>query len=361
MKTYFVESGLSGCYFVRCLLPLQVLGGDGDYTSIKRERAKTPEDKSRAAQNADIVVFHRPEQAKKLELARILKDRGQKIVFDNDDTFKSDVGEFKLNDFMDKARISRGLQHLNEVTDAFIREADLVTCTTEFLRQEYLKLNPNVVVLPNCVDPFYFDEPLRNETDIIRIGIIGSIGITSDFDVLKPIMLHYKDDRRVQFVLFSLPANRQDVEVRRIYSEEYKFWDEMKTVMNLEHQPFVPHDEYFDTINNLKLDIAVIPRADTYFNRCKSNLKFLEVSMFEIPCIAQSFPSKDSPYEVDPEDAEHLILATDTKSWINALELLIANKEIRRTLGKKAFEYVKEKYDIEKNAYKWIYAYKTLL
>ena len=62
---------------------------------------------------------------------------------------------------MDEERLKNGLKTINETIDLFIKEADLVTCSTEFLANEYRKLNPNVVVLPNCVDPFMFDEPLK--------------------------------------------------------------------------------------------------------------------------------------------------------------------------------------------------------
>ena len=41
----------------------------------------------------------------------------------------------------------------------------------------------------------------------------------------------------------------------------------------------------------------LIPRGENYFNRCKSNIKFLEASMCEIPVIAQSFTTNDSPYD----------------------------------------------------------------
>ena len=55
--------------------------------------------------------------------------------------------------------------------------------------------------------------------------------------------------------------------------------------------------DYFDTLNDLELDIMMIPRKDNYFNKCKSNIKFLEASMCEIPVITNYF--KDSPYEKD--------------------------------------------------------------
>ena len=98
--------------------------------------------------------------------------------------------------------MKQGLKKLNDHTDEFIALADLVTCSTEFLANEYRKINPNVIVLPNYIDPFYFPEPLRNEDDVVRIGVTGSVGITSDVEVLTPIINHYKNDKRVKLVLF---------------------------------------------------------------------------------------------------------------------------------------------------------------
>lgn len=355
-RVYFVDSGLSGCYLVRCLLPLQENGWDGDRTSIRPEQ-NTPENKAQAAQAADIVVFHRPEQPTKLQLARILKAMGKKVVFDNDDTVKHDGG-FRFNDFMDRERVARGLSIINENIDAFIKEADLVTCSTEFLAEEYRQLNKHVIVLPNCIDPFMFDEPLRNEGEKVRIGITGSVGITNDLNVLEPILKHYEHDPRIQLVIFSLPPNKQDSYMRALYQREYEFWDSLDGV---EWQPFAPVDEYLGVLNELRLDMMIIPREDNYFNRCKSNIKFLEAAMLEIPVVAQAFPDGKSPYQVNPKDQEHLLLATDTASWIEQIEKLITDKELRHDMGKGAHEYVKENYSIEKHAYKWAQAYQSIV
>ena len=212
-------------------------------------------------------------------------------------------------------------------------------------------------MLPNCVDPFYYPEPKRNETDIVRIGITGSVGITSDVEVLKPIIEHYQNDPRVRLVLLSLPPEGQNEIYKKLYAEEYAFWNKV----NVEWHSFVSSDVYYEYLNDLKLDMVIIPRSDSYFNRCKSNLKFLESSMLETPVIGQSFPTGDSPYEFDKEDAEHLLLATDTESWIAQIEKLIGDKELRREMGRKAREYVETKYSIEANAHKWLDAYKTLI
>ncbi len=356
MRVYYVSSGNWGCYIVRCLMPLIANGWDGDQTSITYGQ-KTPENKMLATKQTDIVVFHRPEDANKLELARILKKQGKKIVFDNDDTYK-DHDSVKLNEYFTKERVNRGLAKVNSITDAFIIEADLITTTTEVLAEEYRKLNPNVVVLPNCVDPFYFDEPLRNESDVVRIGVMGSVITSTDLDVLAPIIKHYEHDKRVRLVCFGLPPNRKtNPLVESVYKDEYKFMDSV----DVEWHAAVNADVYYDKINSLKLDMMIIPREDNYFNRAKSNLKFMEASMFEIPVIAQGFKDGMSPYQVDPEDAKHMVIVMDNKDWIPEIEKMIADKEGRREMGRKAKVYVKGKYDIDKNCYKWEEAYKKIL
>lgn len=355
MKAYFVSSYLDGCYFVRCLLPLMANGWDGDQTSIEKGQM-TPENKARASQAADVVVFHRPQDIHKVELARILKRAGKKIVFDNDDTFKDDGG-FKWNEFMNKERLERGLARINDAVDTFITEADLITCSTEFLKKEYESLNKNVVVLPNCIDPFYFDEPKRNETDVVRIGITGSVAVTTDLDICMPIIKHFENRKDVQMVMFSMPPKDGDLRMRQLYAEEYKFLD---SCTNLEWQPFVPMSRYFDTLNDLKLDMMIIPRIDSYFNRCKSNLKFLEASMFEIPVIAQGFTDNQSPYQQNPEDAKHMKIVIDNRDWIDAIEALINNKAARREQGRLAKEYVLKNYNIEDKAHLWEEAYESI-
>ncbi len=354
MKVYYTNSRLEGCYNVRCLFPLQENGWDGDRTALGLQRI-SPENKAKALVDADVIVFHRPEQDEQLAVARKLKEAGKKIVFDNDDTYKDHNG-FKFNDYMNEEKIKAGLGKLDKNINTFIAEADLITCSTEALKKEYEQINPNVVVLPNTVDPFYYPEPKRNDTEVIRIGITGSVGVTSDVEVLKPIIEHYQNDPRVRLVLLSLPPLGDNEVYKKLYVDEYAFWNKV----NIEWHSFVSSDVYYDYLNDLKLDMVIIPRSDSLFNRCKSNLKFLENSMLEIPTIAQSFPTGDSPYELDPEDAKHLILATDTASWIEQIEKLIADKELRLELGRKAHEYVEEKYSIEKNAHKWVDAYNSL-
>ena len=93
--------------------------------------------------------------------------------------------------------------------------------------------------------------------------------------------------------MLSLPPEGQNEVYKKIYVDEYAFWNKV----NVEWHSFVSSDVYYEYLNDLKLDMVIIPRSDSYFNRCKSNLKFLECSMLEVPVIGQSFPTGDSPYK----------------------------------------------------------------
>jgi glycosyltransferase involved in cell wall biosynthesis len=341
---------LEACWFVREYIPMVAGGWDGDRTSLlKNYRAPNTMathalDGMRAA---DIVVFHRANDDRAYNVALELKKLGKKIVYDNDDTYKHFTGL--------EQHLLKRLEYVDEWTDKFIKIADLVTCSTEFLAEEYRKLNKNVVVLPNCVDPSDWPEPQKNTNGKVRIGIVGSVATNQDFEPIKDLLpkLCARDD--VEVVLFGLPA-KVNPKVTRLYKNEYAFWDNLK----VEWQPFVSIKDYIETLDNLKLDLMLIPRSDDYFNSCKSNLKFLEASMLNIAVIAQAFPSGKSPYQ-DPDDAKHMVLVSDNLKWEEEIEKLIQNPAQRVEQGEKAKEYVLSRYDINENIWRWEQAYGELL
>ena len=352
MKVFFCNTLMGGCHYVRALMPMREGGWDGDKTSLRTEKMSN-EVRAQAVLDADVVVFHRPNDDRALAVADKLRQQGKKIVMDNDDTYKG----------FDKTKLGKLADKFGEVeagVDNFGKAADLITCSTEFLRQEYLKLNPNVVVVPNCVDPDDWpdqDEILKNEGEKIRIGLVGSVGLHTDVAGF----IHVLDDlikrTNVQLVVFALPADTpESKDVHNYYKPELEFWQSYK----VEWQPFVPIYDYVETLNNLKLDMLLIPRSDDYFNRCKSNIKFLEASMLEIPVIAQGFTTGDSPYQANPDDSEHMKIVIDNTKWIEEIDSLINNKEFRLEMGRKAREYVLSKYQIKDNIQKWQDAYNSL-
>lgn len=348
MKVYFTNSFLEGCWYVRSYLPMVAGGWDGDRHSLYQPQVKATTARD-AMMQSDIIVAHRPNDEIHFEIAQNLQKLGKKVVFENDDTFK---------DPEDKMILGDRLEYVSGWLDKFLGIADMATCTTEYLAKEYRELNKNVVVLPNCVDPDdWTDEPQKNESDKVRIGLVGSVALNDDYHDFRTILQELDKRNDVTVVLFSLPPKGNE-RTDEIYKDDFAFWDNLK---NVEWQPFVYMKDYIDTLDNLKLDIMAIPRKDDYFNRCKSNLKFLEASMLEIPTVAQGFPDGMSPYEVDPDDAKHMIIVKDNSKWMEELDKLISNAKLRKEMGLTAKQYVVDKYDIYHNIWRWEEAYAKLL
>jgi glycosyltransferase involved in cell wall biosynthesis len=352
-KVYFVGGAYMGCYYVRCFLPLLVNGWSGNYAGLKRE-LKSPEIVEAEMERADTIVFHRADTVGHHKTAILLKQMGKKIVFDNDDTFRLDENHSYYE--ADPENFKKNMREKNILTNNFIRNCDLVTCSTEFLAEEYREINPNVVVLPNTVDPDDWDEPLRNDGDKIRIGIVGSTAYYQDFDIIKDVIKKLDEDPRVQLVIFGLHTKKVRAEhplVTEVHQREYDFWDSIK---NIEHAPWVEMTEYFSSLNGLKLDMMLIPRRDNYFNKSKSNIKFLEASMCEIPVITNYF--KGCPYENDL-DGKNGIFVYDG-DWMKEIEGLINDRDRRLEMGRIAHQYVLDNYNINNLGHLWEDAYNSI-
>ena len=186
----------------------------------------------------------------------------------------------------------------------------------------------------------------------VRIGVVGSVVYYHDFNLVEDVLRKLDEDPRVQLVMFGLQSNlarKINKRTEKVHKREYGFWDNLK---NIERVPWCPMSEYFTTLNELRLDIMMIPRKDSYFNKCKSNVKFLEASMCEIPVVTNYF--KDCPYE---KDGNYLVWA---KNWLKDLEPLIKDKKLRRDIGKKAHKYVLKNYNIWDKGHLWTDAYNKL-
>lgn len=354
MKVYYIGNIYDGCYQVRCLLPQIHNSWNGSTISLSGDK-KTNEQIYEEAMLADVIVFQRPTEIEKVKVVKLLQQAGKKVVFDNDDTYKPNTG-VPTNMERVNERIGNKLVDMNSNIEGFIKQADLVTTTTEFLAKEYRKLNKNVAVIPNQIDPFNYDEPLRNKGKKIRVGLVGSVSSNDDYLHIIDTLDYLKERDDVEIVVFGLP-DKDDPRVkvvREIYKKEIEFWDKYAD----ERQPFVKMSHYFKTLNELRLDLMLIPRQESYFNKCKSNIKFLEASMLEVPVIAQSFTSKDSPYEELDGKIGFKVMTGD--SWIPTVKKLLDDKELRLNTGKLANEYVLEHYNIENNYKLWLDAYKLI-
>jgi len=347
MKIYYVLGLYDGCYYVRCLLPMRKIGFSADKEGLSKKSVDRRISAQRAIQS-DIVVFQRPDEEAKYKAALMLKKLGKKIVFENDDTYRSLDDEMKLGKL---------LSYRQEWIEKFLKISDLVITTTPTLKKEYEEFNDNVVVCKNCVDPFDWGEPEHYNNDKFRIGLVGSVLLNNDFNSIKKALSKIKDDKDIQLVVFGMPPKAKSTKLaQKVYKKEFDFWNNF----NIDWFPFVPMGEYIQTLKEMKMDLMLIPRKDNYFNRCKSNLKYLEASMLEVPVIAQGFKSGDSPYQKDIKNWKNGVICIEDDEWLPAIYKLKENKKLRHKLGSRARKYVLKNYNINKHYKSWLKKFKKL-
>lgn len=339
-KIFFIPGAYDGCYFYRGYLPAIY----GKMTCMTDFSMKFDTDALKAeCDRADILVFQRPNDNSRVDLMRMYKEMGKFIVFDNDDTYLPDKG-VPLNMLgSDKAR--EIAVKLSDNIKRALKIADLVIASTDTLANEYRQFTDKpVVVRKNTIDPLDEWPRVRDERSYkFRLGIIGSVSSNNDWKHVADTIRKLDESNEYTFVVL---GNNKG---QRGYEEDDAFWGTLK---NVEWHPFVPVTRYYKKLADMKLDIALIPRADNYFNRCKSNIKFLECSLLRIPVIAQGFTTKDSPYQLG-KDKKYMQIVTKDEDWLSTVENTKKNYEQYATLADKAHDYVLKEYNITKYAKDW--------
>ncbi len=339
MRILFLNGSYPFCYYYRGYLPAVYSKNDCVGEFVSTYKMPKPEVIRQKTSDADVIIFQRPQDASVYKLALALKEQGKKIIFENDDTYSSLPLE-KLNNEREVALA----QEIESNLKRFLKMADGAIASTEILGNEYREVNPNTVVLKNTIDPLDKFTCKQNTTGKFRVGFIGSVTSNDDY-------LHIKDtirklDERGDTTIVVMGVKRSDGTYLPTMKEDHDFWSSIK---NIEWHTYVPVTKYMHKLSTLALDVAIIPRKDHYFNKCKSNVKFLEMSLLKIPVIAQGFT--DSPYE---QDKDYLTLVYDNNDWYNKIIEVKENREHFLSLAEKAQEYVLENYNIKTYSHEWV-------
>lgn len=340
-RILFIPGEYPFCYYYRGYLP-------GVYSDslvvadyLRKDANFSGERLVAQAMESDILVFQRPSSKVSLDLAKLLKVKGKKIIFENDDTYTG----IPLERLDNQKQIDIA-KELSKNINEFLKLADGAIASTKILGEEYGKINKNVVVLKNCIDPLDNIPSSKNTTGKFRIGLIGSVTSNDDY-------IHIKDqlrrlDERGDITLVVMGVKFQDGTVMPSMIPDHQFWSSLK---NVEWHPVVHVTEYMSKVASLALDLAIIPRKEHYFNQCKSNLKFLEMSLLKIPVLAQGFSDKSGPY--DGEDGKYMHVIYNNKEWYDMIIHIKDHHAFYRDRAIEAHKYVLKNYNIKNYAKEW--------
>lgn len=180
--------------------------------------------------------------------------------------------------------------------------------------------------IPSLVSRLAYEEMpplLKNDTNKIRIGLIkpSEEELLSLKEVLVEIISSFKEV--VQIVCLGIPH----------YSEE---GDLLLKEIGVELHDTVGFSDYFQKLNELKLDFALLPAKEALYTKHQNNQLFLELSVFGIPTIT----SIDHSAKPLLKEGETGFLASINPEWTEALELLIKDSSLKEQLGKNALKTV---------------------
>ncbi len=220
-----------------------------------------------------------------------------------------------------------------------IVEADAVTTTTSALQSYLRSFNANTVLLPNFLDDRLWSfRTLKQKVpgEPVVIGYMGSTSHKPDLEQILPVLQHLIVRYKVKVIL--------------------RFWGgepplQIRKFPNVEWMPLSLPDypKFVSTFSQQESDIFIAPLADTYFNQCKSPIKFLEYSSMAIPGVY----SHILPYQEVVRHAENGFLARSNDEWEACLVELIESPELRCKMGALAQQSVQEKWRLSQNATLW--------
>ena len=332
-----------------------------------------------------IISFHRSigsdfERANQLILK--LNELGIATVGDIDDYWMPG----KEHPIHDVIRFNK----INEKITANLKVAKYVSTTTSLFADEIMKLNKNVVVFPNAINPkeSQFKEPTP-ESDRLRIGWLGGSSHLHDLQLLDQSFSKLGSiSDKLQYVLCGFDTRGTVTEInsqtgehvkRNITPEETvwasyeKIFTQKYTTISEDYKKFLEkyvqesypneNDEAYIRVwtrpvqsyakNYSKFDVSLAPIKNHMFNRMKSQLKVIEAGFYKKAIIA----SNVGPYTLDLKhcldhgnfvDGNALLVDENRNhsDWAKFIDKLVKNPNMVKDMGERLYETVKDTYDL---------------
>ena len=273
-----------------------------------------------------------------------------------------------------------------------LKVSHYVSTTTPLFADEIKKINKNVFVLPNAVDPN--EKQFKNnteESDRIRIGWLGGSSHLADLQLLGNVFSRLDSIKdKIQVVLCGFDTRGSITEFNNATGEEKtraikphesvwyqyeKLFSNNWSFVDKEHKKFLDKYEFGKEYSNNdtsyrrvwtkpittyasnynKFDISLAPLKRHKFNQVKSQLKVIEAGFHKKALIAQNF----GPYQIDCinayqhggtiSDKGNSLLVDEVKNhkqWYQFTKKLVDNPNLITDLGERLYESV-QKYHIE--------------
>ena len=387
IKILVVPSDRTGVGKFRSLDPhiaLQKEFGDEFHVDVEYD---APLDNINFYKDYHIVHFHRTmhgDYDKGRDLVEKLNQEGIVTVMDIDDYWLPGI-EHPIHHIVVENKVHTRIMNN-------IKTAKYVTTTTSLYAHEISKLNKNVVVFPNAINPNESQfKAVTEPSDKVRIGWLGGSSHYHDLTILDGLfnrMTDLKDKSQAFLCGFDTRGtvteiNKATGEQKRRKMEPYEtIWAKYEEVFTNKYKLISPEyhkellkftqdidkkyeGEFYQRIwtqpissyanNYAKFDVSLAPLKNHMFNKMKSQLKVIEAGFYKKAVVASDL----GPYTIDLKHAfnggdftdGNAVLIEERKNhkdWYKYVKKLIENPNLVKDLGERLYETVKDTYDLNK-------------
>ena len=275
--------------------------------------------------DADVVVMQRPANRSHVDLIPHLKKQGIRVIIDIDDRYDQiHRGNMAFEHFDPNTNKMMNYKFVYEAC----KIADAVTATTPDLVNTYGF--GHGYLIPNYIPERYFD--IRLEKIPNSIGWAGAmVTHPTDLQTVGSAVANVVRDTQAHFRVIGPGEGVQDA-------------------LGLSEAPeatdWVSRETYFEEVS--RLEVGIVPLADSVFNKSKSALKMLEYAALGVAPVGSPTPDNTRVNKLGIGR-----LAATPQKWQKTLRSLVNNEAYRKELAEQSLDAVKSQ-TYEKNAYKWL-------
>lgn len=327
-----LPSDAGGCGHYRLVWPAEACAAEGKPVLVQQRMPKITVDQRGNVGginigNFKVVVIQRPGSYQIPQVIDIFHQNGVKVVIDMDDS----MSKIDPRNPVYKHYDPRTNQKRNWINVAKSCElADLVTCTTDALAEEYGS-HGRVQIIKNHVPRRYLDLERPNN----EVPILTWAGWT---------VTHPGDLRVTSGVMGSVLAET---------GARFMAYGDLNIFSELQIRYKTPHFHHnFESIQQypehlVKADVGIVPLKLTPFNAGKSWLKCLEYASLGIVPVASPTPDN-----IQFAELGGCILAEKPADWHREVKELLLDHDKRAELSKKVRE-VASQWILEDHYEKW--------
>jgi hypothetical protein len=203
------------------------------------------------------------------------------------------------------------------LAEGILGECSLITVSTDALAEKYAGRFTDVRVVPNHLNEVLWDRHLtagQKPTNEIRIGLIGTRGHWYDFQkIANPLRRTLQDFDHVRLIFKGVDPSALGVSGPHV------------TFI----APDMNYDAFIEEFRSLDLDVVLSLLVDHPFNRCRSDIKWLEAGFCGIPGVFEDLP----PYNTSVVNGVTGLLARTEAEWRESIATLVQNAVLRRAIG----------------------------